>query len=165
MQLSSSTASDGNELWKCTQIMPQLEEDISVSRLFWSDWWKQILVMSDTRNVHSALSLSERTPLLFSLLPFPFLSFPSSPSPLLYSTHSPLPPHPPHPPPLHGAWAHTVLSVTSVSCQGMNVHASSGESEWGAILGLLILHTPLVKLNMKMKVRGERECVCAWACA
>lgn len=29
------------------------------------------------------------------------------------------------------------------------------------ILGLLILHTPLVKLNMKMKVRGEkRVCVC-----
>lgn len=101
------------------------------------------------------LSSSLFSPFLsFSLFSFLFLS-----SSLLYTLSSPLLPSP-----LHGVWAHTVLSVTSVSCQGMNVHASRGESEWGGILGLLILHTPLVKLNMKMKVRGERECVRVGVC-
>lgn len=85
--------------------------------------------MSDTRNVHSALSLSERTPLLFSLLPFSFLFSLFLSSPLLFFTLHTLLSSPLFPSPLHGAWAHTVLSVTSVSCQGMNVHASRGESE------------------------------------
>lgn len=140
--------------------MPQLEEDINVSHLFWSDWWKRVLVMSDTRNVHSALSLSERTPLLFSLLPFPFLFSLLLSSPLLFFT------------------LHTLLSSPLLSmvyghirfCQShlwavrvwMCMHL--GGSEWGGILGLLILHTPLVKLNMKMKVRGERECVRVGVC-
>ncbi len=38
---------------------------------------------------------------------------------------------------------------------------------WGGVrgvLGLLILHTLLVKLNMKMKVSGEKESVCVRVC-
>ncbi len=44
----------------------------------------------------------------------------------------------------------------------MNVHASGGGVR--GVLGLLILHTLLVKLNMKMKVSGEKESVCVRVC-
>lgn len=47
----------------------------------------------------------------------------------------------------------------------MNVHTS--ERRMRGVLGLLILHTPLVKLNIKMKVSGEcvRVCACVCICA
>lgn len=48
------------------------------------------------------------------------------------------------------AWAHTILSFTSVTCQDMNVHAS-------LVLGLLILHTSLVKLNIKIRRKRQRH--------
>lgn len=68
------------------------------------------------------------------------------------------------------AKAHTVLSFTFVSCQDMNVHAS-GMSGGGAVLGLRMLHTSLVKPNIKMRrkkegegqrIKGEEPCLILW---
>jgi len=45
----------------------------------------------------------------------------------------------------------------------VNVYASEGRLR--GVLGLLILHTPLVKVDMKMKVsEREKGCMCECVC-
>lgn len=58
-------------------------------------------------------------------------------------------------------WMHPTGSVSLCVCVGVRVTMLRARG----ILGLLILHTPLVKLNMKMKVEGrERKSARVGAC-